>query len=124
MRGLGLVPTQYRAGTSGNPSGRPAGRSDLARYMRTHTRDACDALLEIARDRDAPAGARVLAASAILDRGWGKPAKEDDVQAWVRHGDGVTAKTVLAAQLAAVGITQEQVAALARLRMEEAADGD
>lgn len=30
-------------------------------------------LVHISRDKDAPAHARVAAANAILDRGWGKP---------------------------------------------------
>ncbi len=37
------------------------------------TVEAVDALVAIMRDRKAPAAARIQAATAILDRAWGKP---------------------------------------------------
>ncbi|WP_314955902.1 hypothetical protein [Bradyrhizobium cosmicum] len=40
---------------------------------RTHTVHAVNTLVQIMRDKNAPAHARVSAANAILDRGWGKP---------------------------------------------------
>src|SRR5262249_34665133 len=43
--------------------------ADLARQ---HAEAAIAVLAEIMNDTDAPAGARVSAAKAILDRGWGK----------------------------------------------------
>lgn len=51
---------------------------------RGHTRSAVAVLLAIMRSKDATAAARVSAANAILDRGWGKatqPAEGDDDRA-------------------------------------------
>ncbi len=67
-------------GHSGNPSGRPKitlpdGRS-LKDLSREHTVDAVNTLVAVMTDEDAPHPARVSAASAILDRGWGKPVQE------------------------------------------------
>ncbi|WP_063921291.1 hypothetical protein [Bradyrhizobium sp. DOA1] len=56
--------------------------TEIKSLARTHTNVAIKTLVQIMRDKEAPAHARVLAANAILDRGWGKPlqpiASEDD----------------------------------------------
>lgn len=56
--------------------------TEIKSLARTHTAVAMKTLVQIMRDKDAPAHARVMAANAILDRGWGKPlqpiASEDD----------------------------------------------
>ncbi|WP_245471295.1 hypothetical protein [Bradyrhizobium genosp. SA-3] len=47
--------------------------TEIKSLARTHTVHAVNTLLQIMRDKNAPAHARVSAANAILDRGWGKP---------------------------------------------------
>ena len=56
--------------------------TEIKSLARTHTNLAIKTLVQIMRDKEAPAHARVMAANAILDRGWGKPLQpivsEDD----------------------------------------------
>lgn len=63
--------------------------TEIKSLARTHTAVAMKTLVQIMRDKDAPAHARVMAANAILDRGWGKPlqpiASEDDKPIQVVH---------------------------------------
>jgi hypothetical protein len=48
---------------------------EIRSLARSHTRTALNALVGILRSKDATAAARVSAANAILDRGWGKAAQ-------------------------------------------------
>lgn len=59
-------------GQSGNPNGRPKVNNELRDLARRHTEAAINALAEALKDERH----RVAAASALLDRGWGKPAQE------------------------------------------------
>lgn len=74
--------TSWKRGQSGNRSGRPKRPAtvearkviaDLKVATRELTPQALDTLQEIMEDKKAPAAARVGAATAILDRGWGRP---------------------------------------------------
>lgn len=47
--------------------------NEIRSLARSHTRTAINVLVGIMRSKDATAAARVTAANAILDRGWGKP---------------------------------------------------
>ena len=73
----------FRKGQSGNPGGRPIAVLDdgrtLADVAREHTSEAIETLAKIMRDADQSGAARVSAANAILDRGWGRPKQELDV---------------------------------------------
>jgi hypothetical protein len=64
-----------------NMSGRPPAKrkSQMARLpteirslARSHTRSALNVLVGVMQNKDATPAARVSAANAILDRGWGK----------------------------------------------------
>jgi hypothetical protein len=66
---------RFQPGVSGNPRGRPKSDFAIAELCREHTKEAIDALVGIMGNADAPPAARVAAASAILDRGWGRPAQ-------------------------------------------------
>jgi len=67
--------TSFQPGTSGNPGGRPKGLSEVIALAREHTDLAITTLVDIAKQTKAAPAARVAAASALLDRGWGKPAQ-------------------------------------------------
>jgi hypothetical protein len=86
----GLRSTSFRPGQSGNPTGRPKRLAtiearrifrDVTDAARERTQDAVDTLSAIMKDSKAPAAARVSAAQALLDRGYGKPAQAIEVEA-------------------------------------------
>ncbi len=55
--------------------------TEIRSLARSHTKTALNVLVGIMRSEDATAAARVSAANAILDRGWGKatqPVGNDD----------------------------------------------
>ena len=54
-------------------------RLELREAAKEYTQEALDTLAAIMKDTDAPAAARVSAASAILDRAHGKPTQSLDV---------------------------------------------
>lgn len=66
---------RFKPGVSGNPGGRPKGLSRVAESARAKTDAMLDVLEKVATDDKAPHSARVSAAVAILDRGWGKPSQ-------------------------------------------------
>jgi hypothetical protein len=81
----GLRATSFKPGVSGNPGGRPKRPetvearkvvADVKAAARELTSDAMGALKRVMQDPKAPAAARVSAATAILDRGWGKPTQQ------------------------------------------------
>jgi hypothetical protein len=63
----------FRKGVSGNPGGRSKALRAVETAAKAHTDAAIETLAEICADRTAPPSARVSAAAALLDRGWGKP---------------------------------------------------
>lgn len=65
----------FKPGVSGNPSGRPKSDASIRELARNHTESALQTLVEIAQNKKSPPSARVHAAVALLDRGWGKPAQ-------------------------------------------------
>jgi hypothetical protein len=67
---------RFQPGNSGNPGGRPKEIAHLKELARQHTPEAIHILAAIMMDAKEPAAARVRAAEALLDRGWGKPAQQ------------------------------------------------
>ena len=74
----------FKKGQSGNPGGRPSSVLDdgrtLADVAREHTLEAIETLVGVMRDDEQTGAARVSAANAILDRGWGRPKQELGVE--------------------------------------------
>jgi hypothetical protein len=60
-------------GRSGNPGGRPKALREVMELARARTEAAVDTLAAVMADETAPPAARVSAATALLDRGWGRP---------------------------------------------------
>ena len=60
-------------GQSGNPGGRPKEEIDIRKLARSRGKEAIDTLYTIMRDEKAPPAARIAAATALLDRGYGRP---------------------------------------------------
>jgi hypothetical protein len=65
-------PKAFKPGQSGNPSGRPKVVAEIRDLARQHTGTALNALVKIATAGKSES-ARVSAATALLDRGYGKP---------------------------------------------------
>ncbi|MFD0936632.1 hypothetical protein [Methylobacterium trifolii] len=63
----------FLPGTTGNPGGRPRLPDDVKALARGYTREAIETLAAVMQNDNAPAAARVTAASTLLDRAWGKP---------------------------------------------------
>jgi hypothetical protein len=76
---------QFKKGQSGNPGGRPKIVGEVQELARSHTTAAIETLAEIMQNEKAPCPARVAAASAILDRGWGKAPQN------LHHSGGIDA---------------------------------
>lgn len=62
-----------RPGAGRRPGKVGAAKRALSEMAQDHAQAALNTLAEILGDRDAPASARVSAATAILDRAYGKP---------------------------------------------------
>lgn len=69
----GTRSTSWRPGRSGNPRGRPKVVAEVRDLARQYTGDAVATLANIMSNPKISAAARVSAATALLDRGWGKP---------------------------------------------------
>ena len=65
----------FAKGQSGNPGGRPKVIGEVQELAREHTTQAIQTLVGIMANKEAPPAARVTAANALLDRGYGKPAQ-------------------------------------------------
>ena len=111
--------TSWRAGQSGNPAGRAKSEYALRDYARTFTREALDTIANVMQDENTPSDARIRAAEALLNRGWGKPPASLDVNAQVGFGvvniaDAIRQATAERLAGSGPGDTQQVVALPAR----------
>ena len=65
----------WQPGQSGNPNGRPKVLADVQNAARDYSTAAIETLARIMRSPKTPAAARISAACALLDRGYGKPSQ-------------------------------------------------
>lgn len=63
----------FPRGKSGNPGGRPKVIAHVRDLAREHTAVAIATLVSVMKNAKSPLAARVAAANAILDRGYGRP---------------------------------------------------
>jgi hypothetical protein len=63
----------FKKGQSGNPGGRPKVIAGVKELAREHTAEAIETLVSIMTNPKSADAARVSAANALLDRGYGKP---------------------------------------------------
>ena len=65
----------------------PLAPTEIKSLARSHSRTAIAVLVGVMRQKEAPPAARVAAAQAILDRGWGKAAQmiAGDQDAPIQH---------------------------------------
>lgn len=80
--------------------------TDIRSLARSHTETAIRTLAGIMREKDAPAAARVSAANALLDRGWGKPDQTSTVNV-----NRINARELSDDELAAIALDRGEGAA-------------
>ena len=72
--------TAFKPGQSGNPGGRPKAIVEVQELARRETAASIAALVRIRDAEDTPPAAVVAAATALLDRGWGKPVHSHELR--------------------------------------------
>jgi hypothetical protein len=86
---------------------------DVRDLARDYTQEAIETFVLIMRNHKAPSATRLAAASALLDRAWGKPAQQIETvtgklshEDWIKKLDAEDAE--LRARAAKLGIIDEQ----------------
>jgi hypothetical protein len=69
----------FEKGQSGNPGGRPKVVAEVKELARAHTGEAIKTLVSIMTNPKSAPAARVSAANALLDRGYGKPPQHQHI---------------------------------------------
>lgn len=81
---------RWQKGKSGNPAGRPPKPKpgeikDIRELARSHCREAIETLAAVCKDNRCPPGVRVSAATALLDRGFGRPVQPVEADMKQKH---------------------------------------
>lgn len=90
----------FTKGASGNPGGRPKLPPELRERAQSYSVEAIDTLRALMVDDGQPGSVRVASASAILDRGHGKPVATVDVRPKRSLADYTTDELLALAMLA------------------------
>ena len=70
-----IIGKPFKKGQSGNPGGRPKVVAEVKELAKEHTVEAIQTLVSIMTNPKFAPAARVTAANALLDRGYGRPAQ-------------------------------------------------
>lgn len=70
-----------REGAGRKPGAISEAKKEIASEAKEHAADALRTLVDVMKDDGAPHSARISAANAILDRGYGKPGQAIDLNA-------------------------------------------
>lgn len=65
--------TSFKPGQIANPGGRPKAVAEVRALAREHSVEAMETLVQVMRNPSSPTNARIAAADAILNRGYGRP---------------------------------------------------
>ena len=84
QRGNTMIGRPFKKGQSGNPGGRPKVVAEIRQLARERGPEAIAALVKVMTKGKSEA-ARVAAATALLDRGWGRPKQSDESEVTHRY---------------------------------------
>ena len=79
-----MIGRPFKKGQSGNPGGRPKVVAEIRQLARERGPEAIAALVKVMTKGKSEA-ARVAAANALLDRGWGRPKQWDESEVTHRY---------------------------------------
>jgi hypothetical protein len=108
----------FPKGVSPNPGGRPKVVAHVRELARKHSAEAVRTLLTVMKNAKSPPAARVAAATAMLDRGHGKPGPSPlqfPLPTLASAGDAAAAIASIAKAVASGGVTPAEANDLARL---------
>jgi hypothetical protein len=108
----------FPKGVSPNPGGRPKVVGHVRELARKHSEEAVRTLLAVMKSAKSPPAARVAAATAMLDRGYGKPgpsAMQFPLPALASAKDASAAIASIARAVASGGLTSAEANDLARI---------